>query len=157
VGRLLPASRAERRVLLVAGIAAGISAVFRTPLGAALLATEMLYRDADALVPSIFASVVSYSVVIALFGETTLFGVLPRFPFTIRHLALYAASAVAVSVAALAFLGLLRLVQRASRRLPVPRWLAPAVGGALIGALGTALAVGMVGRDATWGEVAAML
>jgi CIC family chloride channel protein len=84
VARLLPTSRAERRVLLVAGIAAGISAVFRTPLGASLLASEMLYRDdfeADALVPSIFASVVAYSVVIALFGETTLFGALPRFRF----------------------------------------------------------------------------
>lgn len=45
VARLLPTRRAERRVLLVAGIAAGIAAVFRTPLGAALLATEMLYRD----------------------------------------------------------------------------------------------------------------
>ncbi|HEX8910297.1 MAG TPA: chloride channel protein, partial [Anaeromyxobacteraceae bacterium] len=91
VARLLPTSRAERRVLLVAGIAAGISAVFRTPLGAALLATEMLYRDdfeADALVPAIFASVVSYSIVIALFGETTLFGHLPKFGFRPAHLPL---------------------------------------------------------------------
>jgi CIC family chloride channel protein len=146
VGRLLPTTRAERRILLVAGIAAGISAVFRTPLGAALLATELLYRDdfaADALVPSIFASVVSYSVVIALFGETTLFGALPRFPFTIRHLPLYAATAVAVSAAALAFVSLLRLVQRTTLRLPVPRWAAPAIGGGLMGAVGTGLAIWM--------------
>ncbi len=146
VGRLLPTSRAERRVLLVAGIAAGISAVFRAPLGAALLATEMLYRDdfeAEALVPAIFASVVAYSVEIALFGETTLFGRLPRFPFTIRHLPLYALTGVGVSAAALAFLGLLRSVQRATARLALPAWLGPAIGGALMGGLGTLAALWM--------------
>ena len=47
---------------LVAGTAAAMSAVFRTPLGAALLAVEVLHRDdfeSDALVPSVLASVVS--------------------------------------------------------------------------------------------------
>jgi CIC family chloride channel protein len=146
VGRLLPTRRSERRILLVAGIAAGISAVFRTPLGAALLATEMLYRDdfeADALVPAIFASVVSYSVVIALYGESTLFGALPRFHFVPRHLALYLVLALVVSVFAVAFVRTLRAVQRASARLPVPRWARPAVGGLAMGLVGTAVALWM--------------
>jgi CIC family chloride channel protein len=146
VSRFLPTTRDERRVLVVAGIAAGISAVFRTPLGAALLATEMLYRDdfaADALVPAILASVVSYSVVIALFGETTVFGTVPRFPFTLRHLPLYAIAGLAVSVAAVAFLKLLRAVQRSARALPAPPWARPAIGGALMGVTGTALALWM--------------
>jgi chloride channel protein, CIC family len=146
VGRLLPTSRSERRVLLVAGIAAGISAVFRTPLGAALLATEMLYRDdfeADALVPSIFASVVSYSIVIALFGETTLFGPLARFPFVPAHLPLYALLALAIAVAAIAFVGALRAVQRVFSRLPLPAWARPAVGGLAMGAVGTSLVLWM--------------
>jgi len=146
VGRLLPTRRAERRVLLVAGIAAGISAVFRTPLGAALLATEMLYRDdfeADALIPAIFASVVSYSIVIAMFGETTLFGSLPRFPFLPAHLPLYALLALAVSLAGVAFIRLLRLVQRASARLPVAAWARPALGGLAMGCVGTGVALWM--------------
>src|SRR6266540_2342209 len=45
VGRVLGVVVAERRILMVAGVAAGIAAVFRTPLGAALLAVEVLYRD----------------------------------------------------------------------------------------------------------------
>jgi CIC family chloride channel protein len=146
VGRLLPTRRAERRVLLVAGIAAGISAVFRTPLGAALLATEMLYRDdfeADALVPAIFASVVSYSIVIALFGESTLFGSLPRFRFVPGHLVLYAALALVVSLAAVAFVRTLRAVQRVSASLPVPGWARPAIGGLAMGLVGTAVALWM--------------
>jgi CIC family chloride channel protein len=146
VGRLLPTRRAERRVLLVAGIAAGIAAVFRTPLGAALLATEMLYRDdfeADALVPAILASVVSYSIVIALFGESTLFGALPRFPFVPAHLALYAVLALVVSLAAVAFVRALRAVQRASAALPVAPWVRPALGGLAMGLVGTAVVLWM--------------
>jgi CIC family chloride channel protein len=155
VGRLLPARRAERRVLLVAGIAAGISAVFRTPLGAALLATEMLYRDdfeADALVPAIFASVVSYSTAIALLGETTLFGPLPRFPFLPGHLPLYALLALAIALAAAAFARSLRLVRRAASALPAPPWARPALGGLAMGCLGTAVVVWM---GATHGPAAA--
>jgi CIC family chloride channel protein len=139
VGRLLPTRRSERRILLVAGIAAGISAVFRTPLGAALLATEMLYRDdfeADALVPSIFASVVSYSIVIALFGETTLFGALPRFPFAPAHLPLYALLALAIALAAAAFARSLGAIRRAFSRSALPPWARPAIGGLLMGVVG---------------------
>jgi chloride channel protein, CIC family len=149
VGRWLPTSRSERRVLVVAGIAAGISAVFRTPLGAALLATEMLYRDdfeADALVPSIFSSVVAYSIVIAIYGETTVFGALPRFPFTPSHLPLYAALAIAVAIVAIAFSRTLRHVQRFFGRLAIPVWTKPALGGLLMGAVGTALALWMQAR-----------
>ena len=62
VGQLLRVTDRERRILLVAGTAAGMAAVFRTPLGAALLAVEVLHRDdfeADALVPAVLASVVA--------------------------------------------------------------------------------------------------
>lgn len=144
VARLLPTTRTERRVLVVAGIAAGIAAVFRTPLGAALLATELMYRDdfdAEALIPSVFASVIAYSVVIAVFGETRLFTHLPRFPFTPSHLPLYGAVAVIVSIAAVVFVRLLRAVQRWSAALSVPVWAKPAVGGLLMGLVGTGLLV----------------
>ena len=92
VGRVLQVSTRERRILLVAGVAAGISAVFRTPLGAALLAVEVLYRDgfeSDALIPAVLASVVSYSVIISIYGESTLFAHVPRFPFVPAHLPLF--------------------------------------------------------------------
>ena len=62
-------ARASGASCMVAGVAAGIAAVFRTPLGAALLAIEVLYRDdfeSDALIPAVLASVVAYSVVISV-------------------------------------------------------------------------------------------
>src|SRR5215218_4146005 len=107
VGRLLRVSAVERRFLMVAGVAAGIAAVFRTPLGAALLAVEVLYRDdfeSDALIPAVLASVVAYSVVISIFGQSTLFASPGHFPFIIKHLWLYGLLALMVSGLAALFL-----------------------------------------------------
>ena len=138
VGSWLGVSERERRILLVAGVAAGIAAVFRTPLGAALLAAEVLYRDdfeSDALIPGVLASVIAYSVVISLFGETTLFAHAPHYPFIPAHLPLYGAMAVLISIVAVVFLAVLRFVQRTTKKLPLPAWARPAVGGLLLGVL----------------------
>lgn len=142
VGRLLQVSRRERRVLMVAGVAAGISAVFRTPLGAALLAVEVLYRDgfeSDALVPSVLASVIAYSVIISLFGEETLFGQLPRFPFVPAHLPLFALLAMLIATAGIAFVTLYRITEAGFARLPVPGWVRPTLGGLCLGSLSVPL------------------
>jgi len=136
VGKVLAVKTAERRILMVAGVAAGIAAVFRTPLGAALLAVEVLYRDdfeSDALIPAVLASVTSYSVVISIFGESTLFAHPGRFPFIIRHLWLYGVLAILVTMLASVFLSSLRAVQRTSARLKLPEWAKPALGGAALG------------------------
>jgi CIC family chloride channel protein len=140
VGRYLKVSPRERRILLVAGTAAGMAAVFRTPLGAALLAVEVLHRDdfeSDALVPAVLASVVSYSVFISFYGEATLFGQLHHYPFIPAHLPLYALMAVIVSFVARGFLGTLRWVQDVTKRMRVPDWSKPAIGGLALGAFAT--------------------
>src|SRR3954465_8754050 len=130
VGKLLGVDTRERRILMVSGVAAGIAAVFRTPLGAALLAVEVLYRDdfeADALIPAVLASVVAYSVVITIFGETTMFRSPGHFPFIIKHLWLYAVLALLVSMLATGFLSALRTVQRVTASLSLPTWARPAL------------------------------
>jgi chloride channel protein, CIC family len=144
VGRLLRVSAREQRILLVAGVAAGIAAVFRTPLGAALIAVEVLYRDgfeSDGLIPSVLASVVAYSIVTSIFGESTLFAHAPRFPFEPSHLPLYAVLAILLAAAAILFLAVFRAVKRLSERLPGPEWLRPAFGGLAIGVVCTPIIV----------------
>ena len=136
VGGFLRVTPRERRILMVAGVAAGIAAVFRTPLGAAILAVEVLYRDdfeSDALIPAVLASVTAYSVVISIFGESTLFAQPNRFPFIISHLWLYAVLAVLVSMLANVFLSSLRTVQAMSAKMPVPEWGKPGLGGLAVG------------------------
>ncbi len=136
VGGALGVSPRERRILMIAGVAAGMSAIFRTPLGAALLATEVLYRDDvenDALIPALLASVLSYSVFISVFGEATLFAHAPRYPFVPAHLPLYAVLALLVALVAIGFLKVMGGVKRLSARLPVPDWARPGVGGLALG------------------------
>lgn len=155
VGRALRVGARERRILLVAGIAAGISAVFRTPLGAALLAVEILYRDgfeADALVPSILSSVVAYSVVISIFGESTLFTHALRFPFVPGHLPLYGLLALLVAGLAAGFATALRLSRQFFQALPIAAWARPALGGLLLGAFCTPILVYAGSRTGTGGH-----
>jgi CIC family chloride channel protein len=142
VARVLKVSARERRILLIAGVGAGISAVFRTPLGAALLAVEVLYRDgyeSDALIPSVLASVISYSVVISISGESTLFSHAGRFPFIPAQLPLYGLLALLVAALAAVFVSVLQRMNKMFASLPVPQWVRPAVGGLLLGALATPL------------------
>jgi CIC family chloride channel protein len=142
IGRWLHVSTRERRVLLVAGVAAGISAVFRTPLGAALLAVEVLYRDgfeADALIPAIFGSVVAYSIVISVFGESTLLGHAPSYPFVPSHLPLFALLALLLAGVAIALVKTMQGVRRLCARLPIPEWMRAAFGGLAVGAFATPL------------------
>lgn len=136
IARALRVGPRERRILLIAGAAAGMSAVFRTPLGAALLVVELLHRDdfeTDALIPSILASVVSYSVFIYFFGESTLFAHAPRYPFVPAHLPLYALFALLVSVVAVVYVGTIHGAERAFSRVRLPIWARPALGGFLLG------------------------
>ena len=120
-----------------------MAAVFRTPLGAALLAAEVLYRDdfeAEALVPAVLASVISYSVVISIFGESTLFARAPRYAFIPTPPAALRAArgadrgrGVAVPEHAA------RASRRLSARLPLPVWARPAVGGLALSAIAVPL------------------
>lgn len=83
----------ERRILLLAGAAGGLGAIFRAPLGGALTAVEVIYREdfeAEALLPSIISSVVSYSLFTLVFGAEPIFGI-PKFEFSdMRELPVYA-------------------------------------------------------------------
>ncbi|WP_437777343.1 chloride channel protein [Sorangium sp. So ce1097] len=142
IGRALRVGARERRILLIAGAAAGMSAVFRTPLGAALLAVEVLHRDdfeSDALIPSILASVVAYSVFIYFFGESTLFAHAPRYPFIPSHLPLYAALALVISLVATVFLRTVHTVEHTVQQIRLPVWAKPALGGLALGVLVTPL------------------
>lgn len=160
VGRWLGLPLRERRLLLVAGVAAGITAVFRTPLGAALLAIEVLYRDdfeSDALVPALLASVTSYAVVVSLHGEGTLFDVRQDFAFQPLHLPLYVLLAVLVAGLAALFRLALADARRRSAGLPLPDWARPAAGGLVTGLVAVALILAFGARGGTPGQALGIL
>ncbi len=62
----LKLSARDRRIMLAAGMGAGVGSFFRAPLAGALFAAEILYRDADlesdVIVPAAISSIIGYSV-----------------------------------------------------------------------------------------------
>ncbi|MCE4624239.1 MAG: chloride channel protein [Desulfurococcales archaeon] len=80
LARLLHLPLKERRIMLVAGIAGALSAMFRAPIGSAFFAVEVLYKrdlEVDAFMPSIVSSIASYSITASYFEYRPL---LPRIP-----------------------------------------------------------------------------
>jgi chloride channel protein, CIC family len=78
IAQLLPVSDAERKTLLVAGAAAGMTTVFGTPIAAVMLAVELLLFE---WTPRSFIPVAVAAIIAEL--ERTWFGMpSPLFPFT---------------------------------------------------------------------------
>jgi CIC family chloride channel protein len=76
LARVLKLDVRERRLLLLAGCAAGLGAIFRAPLGGAITSIEVLYTEdfeSDAIIPCIMSSVVAYSVFTLVFGQQPIF------------------------------------------------------------------------------------
>jgi len=128
-------SSAERKTLLVAGAAAGMSAIFATPLAAVLIAVELLLFEwkPRSFVPVAAACVVAYAL------RTPLLGAGPIFPVA-SHGALGASElGVALGVGVVAGLGsavLTALVygaEDAFAKLPIHFMWWPVIGGAVVG------------------------
>ncbi len=75
--------------MLISGAAAGMAAVFRAPLTGLVFALEMPYKDDlahEALLPSLIASVFSYTTLITFLGSGTLFDFKGHARFSSRDL-----------------------------------------------------------------------
>jgi CIC family chloride channel protein len=143
VATWLKLSDRERRLLLLAGASAGISALFRTPLGAALWVLEVIYREdfeSEGLFPCLIASVTAYSIFISFFGPGHLFLTEPDYVFLPRQLPLYGLMAVLLAALGLLWIKVFYGTERqVFGRLKVPRWLKPAIGGLALGGLAVAI------------------
>lgn len=66
LGQRLSLSRRDCRILLIAGMAGGIAAVFRAPLAGTLFAAEVLYSESDlesdSIIPGFISAVTSFCV-----------------------------------------------------------------------------------------------
>src|SRR5690606_35127725 len=133
----------DRRTAVIAGMGAGIGAIFRAPLGGALMAAEILYlRDleSDSLIPNLIASIVAYSVFGAFYGFEPIFGAQPLFALeTPLQLPLYALLGLACGAVGIVYAKSFYGAQAFFSRMRVPRWVKPALGGLAVGLLGLLL------------------
>ncbi len=127
----------ERRILVLAGAAGGIGAIFHAPLGAALFAPEVLYRETEfefeAIMPCIVASIVASSLFDQYAGRATLFSpgsvnFVPR-----ELLAYFLFGGVCTLVGYLYIKVFYGARDRFFHPLKIPRIFKPAVGGFFLG------------------------
>ena len=129
----------DRRIMLICGAAAGMSAVFRAPLTGIVFALEMPYRDDlahEALVPSLIASVVSYVTLGAFLGSAPLFDFPPAITYHRTDLYWSALLGLLVGLVAMAFVVTFRRVRVFFVNWNVPHWIKLTVGGLLTGLCG---------------------
>ncbi len=143
---------ASRRVLLASGAAAAVSASFNAPIAGVLFAHEVIlgHFALSAFVPTVLAAVVATLITRVWLGD------FPAFILSEQHIASYwefpafALLGVVCGLVAVCFQLTVMGADWTARRVTMPLWLRPAVGGLVVGlmALGVPEVLG-VGYEAT--------
>ena len=137
---VLKLSDRERRIMMAAGIGAGVGSIFRAPLAGALFAAEVLYRDpefeSDVIIPAGISSVVAYCLFCLVFGWGSLFES-PNFmfsnplelgPYLVLAIVLVATGVLYIK----SFYGLIGVF----KSIKIPNHIKPAIGGLCTGIIG---------------------
>ncbi len=157
----------ERRLLMVVGMAAGLSAIFRSPIGTAFMAIEVLYGgmdfEAGALLYTMLGSIVAYTVNGLFVGFGPLFVVPDTLAVTsfvgyLWYIPLGLAAGLLAAAIPQVFYGIRDLF----KKVPIPNHFKPAIGGLLVGLIGVVLPQAIGGgygwiQDAIDGKLAVEL
>ncbi len=137
----LKLSDRDRRIMMAAGIGAGVGSIFRAPLAGALFAAEVLYRDpefeSEVIIPAGISSVVAYCLFCLVFGWGSLFESPPfKFqnplelgPYLVLALVLVGTGALYIKM----FYGTIHIFEKIRK---IPNHLKPAIGGLGTGLIG---------------------
>ncbi len=133
----------ERRILMAAGMSAGVGAIFHAPLAGALFAAEVFYRELDlefeVIIPAVISSTVAYATFASCFGWDPLF-LTGNYTFTNPlELLPYLILAVVVSFGAIFYVKTFESICRFFKNSTMPLFLKPVIGGLLIGCIGLLL------------------
>ncbi len=131
-------SEEDTRLLIVVGMAAGLSAIFRSPIGTAIFAVEVLYGEmefeAGALVFTMLASIVAYAVNGFFVGFQPLFEVPANLgPPGVADYGWYAVLGIFSGLVGTALPMVFYGVRDLFHRLPCPPHFKPAIGGLGVG------------------------
>jgi CIC family chloride channel protein len=138
VGQVLPVSPSERKILLAAGAAAGMAATFGTPLAAVILALELLLFEFStrAFVPLVVSAAVAAGVHSAIFGAGPLFTVPTHEYAGLVRLPFFGALGLLCGVLSAVVTRGLFAIESGYRRLPIPEFWHPVLGGIGFGLVG---------------------
>ena len=134
----------DRRIIVLAGMAAGLSAIFRSPLGMAIFAVEILYSGMDfeteALIYTVVSAVVAYAVNGLFVGWSPIFHFSETLHFTrpldlVGYTMLGIVAGLVGAIEPTIFYG----IRDFFKRLKVSNHIKPAIGGLLMGLLALAV------------------
>ncbi|MCE4623666.1 MAG: chloride channel protein [Caldisphaeraceae archaeon] len=135
VADLLHLSPEDRRKAVAVGIGAGIGTIFKTPIGGAILAAEILYKrdlEPEILYPGIVASAVGYTIFGMLFGFTPIFGYY-RASFDPMRLPMYFILGIVAGLIGILYPKTFYWVNSVFKKIKIPDHVKPAIGGAITG------------------------
>ncbi len=128
-------SAAERKTLLVAGAAAGMSAIFSTPVAAVLLAVELLLFEwkPRSFIPVAVASIVASVLRVPLLGSGPIFPTTPHAPVSGMELAIAAGLGVLAGFGSGLLTMLVYAFEDLFQKLPFHWMWWPAIGAVFVG------------------------
>jgi CIC family chloride channel protein len=138
IGQALSTTASERKTLLAAGAAAGMAAIFGSPISAILLAVELLlfeYR-ARSIIPVALASAVAAGMRLHFEGPAAIFAMPAIAPVSLEPLTLYGLIGLLTGVAAVGVTRAVYWVEDQFEHLPIHWMWWPAIGGLAVGAIG---------------------
>ncbi len=138
LSRLLKLTPDERRLLMLAGAAGGVGAIFRAPLGGALFAGEVLYMtaatEASALLPCLASSIVAYSTFALFITPRPIFVTQSLAFHGLRELPMFVLLALICTVVGWLYVRIFYgLRDHFFHRIPIPPHVKPALGGLMLG------------------------
>jgi len=138
VGQLLKTSAVERKTLLAAGAAAGMSATFGSPVSAVLLAVELLLFEfrPRSIIPVALASATAAGVRMALVGSAPVFAMPQLAQPSGEALAFYILLGAVIGVVATGVTRAVYAVEDLFEKLPIHWMWWPAIGGLVVGGVG---------------------
>jgi H+/Cl- antiporter ClcA len=133
--QLFHLSAAERKTLLVAGAAGGMSAIFNAPVAAVLLAVELLLFEwrPRSFIPVAIASAVAAVVRVPLLGAGAIFPVTTHAALDAEGLGIALLVGIAAGLASGALTALVYFCEDVFSKLPVHWMWWPAIGGLFVG------------------------
>ncbi len=136
--QLFHLSAAERKTLLVAGAAAGMSAVFATPVAAVLLAIELLLFEwkPRSFLPAVVAAIMASLLRVPLLGAGPIFAVTPHAALGASALGIALLVGVVAGLASGALTQLVYACEDWFEKRPIHWMWWPAIGGLVVGIAG---------------------
>ena len=138
IGQVLHVTGHERKVLLAAGAAGGMTAIFGSPLAAVVLAVELLLFElrARSLVPVALATVAAAGVRYATVGSAPVFAMPAVAEPGLAALVVYVLLGAAIGLVSVGVTRVLYAIEDGFERLPIHWMWWPAIGGIAVGVVG---------------------